>query len=220
MNETRDVSVPDQDHLVRRRSNERRQLGDAHRSWLRDHSEVHPTSRVWALLGWRVDPVTVVPGLRIGSVASRRQARRLVADGVDCVVDLRPNTLDPVKWPDGILFTRLAMPGNRSPSADELLEAAAYVSALMLCGNELLLHCENGLERAPMVACAVLLLHGWSLTETRARLAACCPKADLRTDQLTALLDLDSARFVSPDAGGVELTGRHVDDSARQAART
>jgi hypothetical protein len=121
--ETGDVPSPDRDHLMRRRSNERRQLGDAHRSWLRDHSEVHPTSRVWALLGWRVDPVTVVPGLRIGSLASRRQARRLVADGVNCVVDLRPNTLDPVKWPDRILFTRLAMPGDRSPSADELLEA-------------------------------------------------------------------------------------------------
>jgi protein-tyrosine phosphatase len=164
--------------------------------------------------------VTVVPGLRIGSVANRHQARRVVAKGVNCVVDLRPDTFDPVTWPDGIIFTRIAMPRDRSPSTHELLEAAAFVGSLMRFGNELLLHCENGLERAPMVACAVLLLQGCSMTEAKERLAACRPNADLRLDQLTVLRDLQAAWFKSFDTGSPELTGKRAENPSRQAARS
>ena len=68
------------------------------------------------------------------------------------------------------------MGSERLPSADQLLEAASFVIVLMNLGNEVLVHCKNGLDRAPMVACAALILQGpWPRRGCRWRLAGRMP---------------------------------------------
>jgi hypothetical protein len=172
-----------------------------------------PASRpgLSALLGWRSDVVQVVPGLRIGSVSNAHQARRLVAEGVNCVADVRPEAYPAVSWPEGVCFTRIPMGSERLPSADQLLEAASFVIVLMNLGNEVLVHCKDGLDRAPMVACAVLVLQGTSLAEARERIGACRPEAAPRDDQLPLLRELEASRPAPFDDWGTELVGRHVE---------
>jgi protein-tyrosine phosphatase len=158
---------------------------------------VSATPGLWALLGLRADVVKVVPGLWIGSVSGRRQARRVVAKGVNCVVDLRPESFAPLPWPDGIIFTRIPLAGDRVPTNDELREAATVVTTLVRLGHEVLLHCESGLGLAPMVACAALILQSWSLAGARLRVTECCPSVSLREDRLATLAEFETRRVES-----------------------
>ena len=184
--------------------------------WQRAHPEVSATAGLWALLGWRADVVKVAPGLWVGSVSGRRQARRVVAKGVNCVVDLRPESFAPLSWPDGIIFTRIPLAGDRVPTTDELLEAATFITTLVRLGHEVLLHCESGLGLAPMVACAALILQSWSLAGARLRLTECCPSVTLREDQLAMLAEFETRRVESVGHASREVIGQHVDNSTRQ----
>jgi protein-tyrosine phosphatase len=140
------------------------------------------------MVGTHVDAAPVVPGLWVGAAPDRRQARRLVRDGIDAVVDLRSerNESDKV-WPSGVEVVRVGLQDHGSPTIDELRAAAQTVSELMRRGREVFLHCHAGLERSPTVACATLLLQGWPLPEAFRRVMESRPRALPTEGQLAAL---------------------------------
>jgi hypothetical protein len=158
--------------------------------------------------------VQVVPGLRIGSLTSARQARRLMAEGINCVVDVRPEGDTALRWPEGVLFTRVPMGGERLPTVSQLLEAASFVVSLMSVGNEVLVHCRDGLDRAPVVACAALILQGSSVAEARQRIAACRGDAALREDQVPLLREIEAGLPTTVDGPAAELVGHEVRPTA------
>lgn len=150
------------------------------------------------LSGRAPDAVEVIPGLRIGSCPSRRQARRLADDGVNCVVDLRAEAPHEPVWPQGFPTTRVALVDHGTPSVTELRDAAEEVRRLIGEGHQILLHCRMGLERAPTVAAATLMLQGWSFGEALDRVRSVRPRAMPTRGQLEALRGLE--RELAPPA--------------------
>jgi protein-tyrosine phosphatase len=138
-----------------------------------------------------VDAAPVVPGLWVGAAPDRRQARRLVRDGINAVVDLRSerNESDEV-WPPEVEVVRVGLQDHGSPTVDELRAAAQAVSELMRRGREVFLHCHAGLERGPTVACATLILQGWPLNNAYRQVVESRPRALPTDGQLAALREL------------------------------
>jgi protein-tyrosine phosphatase len=74
-----------------------------------------------------------------------------------------------------------------TPSAEELRDAAVTVSSLVKQGHDVLVHCQAGVERTPMVVCAALLMMGWSLTDAYQRVLEVRPEAAPTDGQLAVL---------------------------------
>jgi rhodanese-related sulfurtransferase len=150
------------------------------------------------LLRRRPDAVQVIPGLWVGSVPDRHQAERLVAGGIDCVVDLRSEAPSERCWPDATLQRQVPLVDHGAPAPDELREAAQAVVDLMRQGREVLVHCRAGIERAPTVACAALVLMGWPLQDAHRRVIEARPDAAPTPGQLAALREL-AAQQAAPE---------------------
>lgn len=136
----------------------------------------------------RVDAVEIVPGLWVGSAPSAGQSATLVERGVDAVLDLRAeDDAKPLVWPDGVIVANAELRDHGTPTVAQLRGAAAMVKALVGNGRTVLVHCHAGVERAPMVACAVLVLQGWSLEDAYRRVSERRPQALPTDGQLAAL---------------------------------
>lgn len=123
----------------------------------------------------------------MGSAASVRNPARLTRDGIDCVVDLRKEAANVVKWPPQILIRHIPLEDHGTPTINELGIAAEAVADLLKQGHEVLVHCHAGVERTPMVVCAALVVLGWSLTEAYQRVLEVRPEAAPTDAQLAAL---------------------------------
>ena len=128
------------------------------------------TRAVQAVFRQRVDADEIIPGLWIGSAPSSVRLAALLTAGIDAVVDLRAED-DAVRpaWPDYVAVEIVPLVDHGTPSPDALRHAAATVSELMGAGRTVLVHCHAGVERAPTVACAALVLQGWSLEDAYRR---------------------------------------------------
>ena len=153
------------------------------------------TRAVQGVFRQRADADEIVPGLWIGSAPSSVQVATLVSAGIDAVVDLRAED-DAVRrdWPDYIVVRIVALPDHGTPSRDELRAAGTAVSELMGEGHTVLVHCHAGVERAPTVACAALLLQGWSLEDAYRRVVDRRSLAAPTDGQLAALRTLVAAQ--------------------------
>jgi protein-tyrosine phosphatase len=136
------------------------------------------------------DAVEVLPGLHIGAEPGHRAARVLAKAGITQAVDLRSNTASPSPWPGGVTVLRHPLVEYQAPRVDELDRLSQQVADLIQQGEIVYLHCRAGIQRAPLVACAVLVQMGWALPEAfqliRRRRAA----ADLSDSQVAVLREL------------------------------
>lgn len=151
--------------------------------------------RILVRLKGHPDASIVVPGLWVGAAPARRQARLLMQEGINAVVDLRSECAgaDDV-WPPEVEVVRVGLEDHGSPTAEELRAAAQATSELMRRGRNVLVHCHAGLERGPTVACATLILQGWSLNDAYQRVVASRPEVLPTDGQLRALRDLAAGR--------------------------
>lgn len=143
----------------------------------------------------RADADEIVPGLWVGSAPTSVQVAALVSAGIDAVVDLRAED-DAVRraWPDYVAAEIVPLVDHGTPSADALRAAATAVSDLMGAGRTVLVHCHAGVERAPTVACAALVLQSWSLEDAYRRVTECRPVAAPTDGQLASLRILVAAQ--------------------------
>jgi protein-tyrosine phosphatase len=139
----------------------------------------------------RADADEIVPGLWVGSAPSSVQVAALVSASIDAVVDLRAED-DAVRraWPALVVVRVAPLIDHGRPSLDELRAAATAVTQLMGDGRTVLVHCHAGVERAPTVACAALVLQGWSLEDAYRRVTERRAAAAPTDGQLTTLRSL------------------------------
>ena len=136
----------------------------------------------------RFNAQQVAPGLWVGSWPQEGEIGALVDAGIDAVVDVRRERADgPHGWPEGVEVRTAALVDHGSPSVEEVRAAAAQVVELMRAGREVLVHCHAGFERAPTVACAALVLTGWSLRDAYDAVVTARPAARPTEGQLAAL---------------------------------
>lgn len=146
------------------------------------------------MLRQRADADEIVPGLWVGSAPTSVQVAAIISAGVDAVVDLRAED-DAVRraWPDYVAVQVVPLRDHGTPTSQELREAARAVRELMGIGRTVLVHCHAGVERAPTVACAALVLQGWRLEDAYRRVTNRRPAAAPTDGQLASLRSLVAA---------------------------
>jgi len=135
----------------------------------------------------------------MGSAADARNGTRLARAGIDCVVDLREEGPDAGHWPTEVVIKHVPLQDHGTPSVEELRDAAVTVSSLVKHGHDVLVHCQAGVERTPMVVCAALLMMGWSLQDAYQRVVEVRPEAGPTDGQLGALREL-AAELSRPES--------------------
>lgn len=145
-------------------------------------------TRMQSVFRQRADADEIVPGLWVGSAPSSVQVSALVSIGIEAVVDLRAEE-DAVRraWPEYIAVYLEPLRDHGTPSIAELRRAAVAVSELTGAGRIVLVHCHAGVERAPTVACAALVLQGWTLEDAYRRVTESRPIAAPTDGQLASV---------------------------------
>jgi protein-tyrosine phosphatase len=137
------------------------------------------------------DAVEIIPGLHMGAAPSRRVARLMTRGGVSCAVDLRVDRAEGSPWPEAVRTFSYPLAEYGAPPVETLYAISKHVSALIQGGEIVYVHCRAGVQRAPMVACAVLMQMGWPLADSYRLVAARRLVAALTEGQLDTLKSLE-----------------------------
>ena len=133
-----------------------------------------------------------MPGLYIGSAPDRRSSAALARAGVSHVIDLRSDAGQATsRWPEGVTVWPSALVEYQAPSVDTLRDIARQVAELLTSGATVFVHCREGIQRAPMVACAVLMETGWSLSDAYRLVSARRPVTAMSEGQLRVLREVE-----------------------------
>jgi protein-tyrosine phosphatase len=122
-------------------------------------------------------------------------ARALAANGINAVVDLRAERIGvDAAWAGDVKVCVVPLVDHGAPTQEELAAAAAALVTLLGAGREVLVHCHAGIERAPTVACAALVLLGWTLGDAFVAVTAARPASRPTDGQVEALREFAVAR--------------------------
>src|SRR5579859_6340650 len=138
-----------------------------------------PLGRIWLrimarLMEWLTDIQPkqlnysdITPQLAVGGAFRKRQIKRLKHRGVTAVVDCRSEASDD---PDalleaGIQFLHVPTLDRHGFTYEQLHEAVDWVLDHVGTGGRVFMHCEHGVGRGPLMACAVLVAQGYSAPE-------------------------------------------------------
>jgi protein tyrosine phosphatase (PTP) superfamily phosphohydrolase (DUF442 family) len=140
---------------------------------------LNPFGRIWLrivarLLEWASDIVPtklnlswVTTTLAVGGAPRKRDYRRLAAAGITAVVDCREEASDDPEALGrvGIRLLRLPTEDRYGLSQEHLEEGARWTLDRMTEGGKVLVHCQHGVGRAPLLGSAVLIAQGLSAPE-------------------------------------------------------
>ena len=161
-----------------------------------------PLGRLWLrlmarLMEWLTDVQPkqlnysrVTPQLAVGGAFRKGQIKHLRQRGVTAVVDCRQEARDdPAALAvAGIEFLHLPTPDRHGFTYDQLHEGVEWVLDHVARGGQAFLHCEHGVGRGPLMACAVLVAQGYSAPEALRIVRAARWQALPNDRQLAALL--------------------------------
>jgi protein-tyrosine phosphatase len=139
-----------------------------------------------------VDAVEVIPGLRMGAAPNRHGARRLAHSGVTHAIDLRGREGAAVAtvWPEDVFTHSYPLEEYEAPELSELQQVSSDVASLIAHGEVVYIHCRAGIQRAPTVACAVLMQMGWPLADAYRVVSSRRAVAAMSEEQLAVLRQL------------------------------
>jgi hypothetical protein len=142
------------------------------------------------------DAVEIIPGLHMGSAPSKRAARAIAHSGVSYAVDLRASPEGESPWPRSVQTVSCPFEEYQAPSLEALNGVSKQVASLIEAGEIVYVHCREGIQRAPLVACAVLLQMGWTLPNAFRLVSSRRAAAAMSDAQLAVLreLGLDTSR--------------------------
>lgn len=139
----------------------------------------------------------------MGGAFRKRQIKQLKQRGVTAVVDCRTEATD-----DGsalaaadIAFLHVPTLDRHAFSYAQMEEGVSWVLSQLEHGGHAFVHCEHGVGRGPLMACAVLVAQGHSAPEALRMVRARRWQALPNDRQLAALLDFERAwrrRSVAP----------------------
>ncbi len=134
----------------------------------------------------------ILPGMYIGAAPDRRTASMLAKAGVSHVIDLRVDAAGrPSLWPSNVTVWPCALIEYEAPTVDSLRDIARQVAELVSSGATVFIHCREGIQRAPMVACAALVQTGWSVAEAYRLVNSRRPATAMSEAQLRVLRTLE-----------------------------
>ncbi|HEY3063139.1 MAG TPA: dual specificity protein phosphatase [Chloroflexota bacterium] len=164
-----------------------------------------PLGRLWLrvlarLMEWLTDLQPkqlnysdITPHLAVGGAFRKRQIKRLKHRGVTAVVDCRLEARDDPEAlkAAGIEFLHVPTLDRYGFSFDQMQEGVHWALEHMRKGGRTFLHCEHGVGRGPLMACAVLVAEGHSAPEALKIVRAKRWQALPNDRQLDALLQFE-----------------------------
>ena len=164
-----------------------------------------PGGRLWLrvlarLMEWLTDVQPkqlnysdVTPRLAVGGAFRTRQIKDLSSRGVTAVVDCRLEAEDDAAAlaAAGIQFLHVPTLDRHGFSYAQLQEGVEWVLDQISAGGRAFLHCEHGVGRGPLMACAVLVAQGYSAPEALRIVRSGRWQALPNDRQLAVLLDFE-----------------------------
>lgn len=122
---------------------------------------------------------------------------RLKEQGINAIVDIRSERYDNKKLikKHGMDYLRVKVHDTFSPSFGQLKDVMDFVEPLLDKGHKLLIHCQNGCGRAPLVAVAVLVRQGIKTSDALQLIERRHPKFGF-TDNQQCFLDNELGKFL------------------------
>lgn len=135
----------------------------------------------------------VTPKLAVGGSYRPNQIKLLKERGVSAVVDCRQEARDDVEAlkQAGIAFLHLPAPDRYAMTYEQLHQGVDWVLDHLGEGGKAFLHCEHGVGRGPLMACAVLVAQGYSAPEALRVVRAGRWQAMPNDRQLASLLQFE-----------------------------
>ena len=169
------------------------------------HSFRWPLGRLWLrilarLMEWLTDVQPkqlnysdITPHLAVGGAFRKRQIKRLKHRGVTAVVDCRSEARDDPEAlrQAGIEFLHLPTLDRHGFTHAQMHEGVDWVLDHIDNGGRAFLHCEHGVGRGPLMACAVLVAQGHSAPEALRMVRRARWQALPNDRQLAALLNFE-----------------------------
>jgi protein-tyrosine phosphatase len=114
--------------------------------------------------GWTPDLHWLTKQLAVGGCFPAEQAEHLArVHGISAVVDLREEDRDDEKQlrSAGIALLHLPTPDLEPATMAMLDRGVAFVGERIAHGDKVLIHCQHGIGRSPLLALCVLVDQGW-----------------------------------------------------------
>jgi hypothetical protein len=164
-----------------------------------------PLGRIWLrvlarLMEWLTDVQPkqlnysdVTPQLAVGGAFRTRQIKHLTQRGVTAVVDCRLEAQDDPQAlaQAGIQFLHLPTLDRHGFTHAQMREGVDWVLDHISNGGRAFMHCEHGVGRGPLMACAVLVAQGYSAPEALRIVRSARWQALPNDRQLAVLLDFE-----------------------------
>ena len=99
-----------------------------------------------------------------------------------------------VAWPENVAAEHHRLVEYQAPEAATLEAVSARAAALVSSGSIVLVHCREGIQRAPLVACATLVQLGWPLADAVKRVRKRRAIAEMNEAQLNVLREFSGHR--------------------------
>jgi hypothetical protein len=166
-----------------------------------------PLRRIWLrvlarLMEWLTDIQPkqlnyseITPQLAVGGAFRRRQIKHLKQRGVTAVVDCRLEASDDATALSeaGIDFLHVPTLDRHGFSYAQMERGVNWVLDHVASRGRAFVHCEHGVGRGPLMACAVLVAQGYSAPEALRTVRAARWQALPNDRQLAALLEFERA---------------------------
>jgi protein tyrosine phosphatase (PTP) superfamily phosphohydrolase (DUF442 family) len=135
----------------------------------------------------------VTPQLAVGGAFQKRQIKRLMHHGVTAIVDCRLEAEDDAQALEqaGIAFLHVPTPDRYGFTYDQMQRGVDWVLEHIAQSGRAFVHCEHGVGRGPLMACAVLVGQGFSGPEALRLVRSARWQALPNDRQLAALLDFE-----------------------------
>ena len=178
-----------------------------------------PLGRLWLrvlarLMEWLTDIQPkqlnysdVTPQLAVGGAFRKRQIKRLTQRGVTAIVDCRMEAQDDAAAlaRAGIQFLHVPTPDRYGFTYGQMRDGVTWVLDQVANGGRAFLHCEHGVGRGPLMACAVLVGQGHTAPEALRIVRSRRWQALPNDRQLAALLDFEQQwRREHPSRGAAD----------------
>lgn len=87
--------------------------------------------------------------------------------GIDAILDVRSEYSDDQKLINelGLEFLRIEIDDRYNPTFEQLKKISNFVEPLLDKGKKILIHCQNGYGRSPLVAISVLAKRGMNVAD-------------------------------------------------------
>lgn len=108
---------------------------------------------------WITDNIGISPAFSMGELKILRNM------GIDAIVDVRSEYEDDANLirHEGMEFFHVAVDDRYCPTPNQLESILKFVSPLLVQDKKILIHCQNGYGRSPLVAIAILIKRGMNV---------------------------------------------------------